>query len=725
MTEEQELEVMLAPEDIEVLQPDWKNPPEVSDLKADYEEAKLEHDTHVNNVAAWLDNLNITGSAKITTPKGRSSVQPKVIRKQAEWRYPSISAPFLSGRDIYNIYPVSAGDRDRAYQFQVVLNYQFNHKMNKVRFIDTLTRTLVDEGTVFVYTGWKLEEETYEEEEPIFTLTPCESETEAMETMQLVEAYQADPETFRINQPDLLTQVVEISLQNQAPFKAVVTGSQLVEKVRTLANHPEPEVLDYRSVIPDPTCNGDLEKANFVIRRFDSSLSELEKSGMYSNLDQIRPEAHKPSDESNYDDRPTFAFKDKPRQKLEVIEYWGYWDIDDTGIVKSIVASWVGSVMIRLEENPTPDGSLPFESAQLLPKKHSNYGEPDGELILDNQKLIGASIRGAVDLLARSANAQIGSDKSALDPVNMAKFKRGEDYQYNPGSDPTRAFYMHKFPEIPQSAFLMAQSQQVDAESMTGIKAFTGSQGLSGDALGGTATGVKTVTDATSLRNADILRRVADLMKRIGRKYSSMNAAFLTEEEVTRITNMPYVEVREDNIKGSFDIELAISTPEEDQAKAQELSFMLQTVGPNADPKITFTIMADIARLRNMPELAQKLDTYEPQPDPMQVQLQQLELAKLQAEIAEIQSRTQENYANAQLDMAKANTEGAKAGNLQSDTDLKDLNFVEQETGTKQERDKELMASQAESQAKKSIIENALKQPKTKDTQTSNGLEQV
>ena len=724
MTEEQELEVTLAPEELEGLQPNWANAPTVADLKGDYEEAKLEHDVHVNDVASWLDNLNITGSAKITTPKGRSSVQPKVIRKQAEWRYPAISAPFLSGRDIFNVYPVSAGDKERAYQNQVILNYQFNHKMNKVTFMDTLVRTLVDEGTAFVYTGWRLEEEEYEEEEPIFTLQPATTEVEVQETLQLLQAYQADPQTFEVNQPDLLTQVVKLTMEQQTPYKAVITGSQLVTKTRTIANHPAPEVLDYRSVIPDPTCNGDLDKASFIIRRFDSSLSELQREGFYSNLDQVRPEAHKPSDESNFDDRSDFAFKDKPRQKIEVIEYWGYWDIDASGIVKPIVASWVGNVMIRLEENPTPDGSLPFEGGQLLPKRHSNYGEPDGELILDNQKIIGASTRGAIDLLARSANSQVGSAKDALDPVNKAKFKRGEDYEYNPNSDPSRAFYMHKFPEIPQSAWLMTQSQQADAESMTGIKSFSGAGGLSGNSLGDTATGVTSVTDATSLRNADILRRVADLMKRIGRKYVAMNAVFLTEEEVVRLTNNEFVEVRTDDLAGEYDIALAISTPEEDQAKAQELSFMLQTVGPSADPKITFTIMADIARLRNMPELAEKLDTYEPQPDPLQQQIQQLEIAKLQAEIAKIQSETQENYANAQLDQAKVGTEYAKAGNLQSDTDNKDLDFVERESGTTQERDKELISQQAEAQTRKSIIESSLKPIKDSDTTTSNGLRQ-
>ena len=45
-------------------------------------------------------------------------------------------------------------------------------------------------------------------------------------------------------------------------------------------------------------------------------------------------------------------------------EYWGYWDINNDGIVKPFVATWVGDVMIRLEENPYPDKQLPYVLVQ-------------------------------------------------------------------------------------------------------------------------------------------------------------------------------------------------------------------------------------------------------------------------------------------------------------------------------------------------------------------------
>ena len=69
--------------DVKVLQPDWANPPTVKDLKQDLSEALPSHNLHVAKVNEWITALR--GELKIKTAEGRSKVQPKVIRKQAEW----------------------------------------------------------------------------------------------------------------------------------------------------------------------------------------------------------------------------------------------------------------------------------------------------------------------------------------------------------------------------------------------------------------------------------------------------------------------------------------------------------------------------------------------------------------------------------------------------------------------------------------------------------------
>jgi len=58
------------------------------------------------------------------------------------------------------------------------------------------------------------------------------------------------------------------------------------------------------------------------------------------------------------------------------------------------------------------------------------------------------------------------------------------------------------------------------------------------------------------------------------------------------------------------------------------------------------------------------------------------------------------------LDMSKAQTEGTKQGLNSSTTDLKNLDFVEQESGVKQERDLQKQGEQARSQAKNKVMDH-------------------
>ena len=491
----------------------------------------------------------------------------------------------------------------------------------------------------------------------------------------------------------------------------VEAGTEEITETVTVRNQPTLEICDYQNVVIDPSCGGDFTKARFAVYSFETSLDELKRDGKYKNLEKINitnstilgnPD-HVASDNSS------FNFNDEPRKKFVAHEYWGYWDIDGDGIVKPIVAAWVGDVLIRMEDNPFPDQALPFVVVPYLPVRKSLHGQPDGELLEDNQKIIGAVTRGMIDILGKSANGQTGVRKDALDLTNKRRFDKGLDYEFNANVDPRQAIFMHTYPEIPNSAQVMLQLQNAEAESLTGVKAFN--TGISGQALGDTATGIRGALDASSKRELGILRRLADGIIQIGRKFIAMNAEFLSEEEVIRITNEDFVTVRRDDLGGNFDLKLSISTAEEDNQKAQELAFMLQTMGNSMDPSMSKMILSDIARLRKMPDLAKKIEDYEPQPDPVAQQKAQLELAKLQAEIQELQSRAQENQAQAQLDMAKAGAEQVKAGNVQADTDMKNLNFVEQESGVKQERDLQKQGEQAKSNAKLEMVKASITRP--------------
>lgn len=634
---------------------DWKNPPKVTDLKTDYDSAQSAHIAQRNNLERWRQ---LTKADDIKAGSGRSKIQPKLIRKQAEWRYASLSEPFLSTYNLIEASPVTYEDKQAADQNQLVLNYQLNCKINKVRFIDDYVRAAVDEGTVVLKTGWEYREDVREVEVPIYGLVPVQ-----------------DPQLAQ-----------EMMAQGLQPLEEAIVEYKLEEQMITVCNHPTVEICELDNVVIDPTCEGDISKANFVIHSYETSINILKEDGRYKNLDNInlnegtiysQPD-HSTSNSS------AFEFKDKARKKVIVNEYWGYWDVNGDGTVVPILAAYIGNTLIRLEDNPFPDKELPFVVVHYLPKRKAIYGEPDAELLEDNQKIIGAVTRGMIDLMGRSANAQQGIRKDALDVANKRKFEDGKDYMFNANVDPRQAIYMHTYPEIPNSALTVLQMQNNEAESITGVKAFH--SGITGNSLGATATGIRSAMDATSKREIGILRRLSDGIIKVARKFMAMNAVFLEEEEVIRITNDEFVRVDRKDLQGQIDLKLTISTAETDNEKASELAFMLQTLGNTVPVEITMGLMAEIAKLRKMPDLAKKLEDYEPQPDPVAQERAMLEIELLKAQIANEYAKAQENQVDALVKQEKGSVESAKARKLNSEADIKDLDFLDRQLGTDVEK---------------------------------------
>jgi len=671
----------------------WKNPPKLDDLKNDLLSAQSDHNTHVTKVNTWLDNLNITGSAKIDNGKKRSNVQPKLILKQAEWRKAALTEPFFSTDDLFNAEPITYEDKQSAVQNALVLNKQFNTDIDKNKFITEYVHTLVEEGTAIVRTGWEYLEEVIEEEVQDFQFIPSQDPVYLQKLQALAQGKQDDPINFSQTVPQEFQQALQMSMEYGTPMFPQNIGSHIETKEKVIKNCPTVEVCNFNDVIVDPSCRGDISKAQFVIYRFETSLSELDKAGIYNNLDKVEVNPADDLSQDSYNrEQYTFAFKDKPRQKLTAYEYWGYWDIDGTGIVKPIVVTWVGETIIRQEDNPFPHKNLPFVLVSYIPVRQSIYGVPDGEFLEDNQKIVGAVTRGMIDLMGRSANAQQGMSKDALDVTNKKKFERGEDYEFNPGRHPSEAFHMAVFPEIPNSAEYMLNLQNMEAESITGVKSF--SQGIGGQSLGNVAVGVRGALDAASKRELSIARRLADGLVKVARQIVSMNSEFLSEEEVIRITNEEFVTVKRDDLAGNIDIRISISTAEVDEQKAQELSFMLQTMGNTMPQDFSQMILVEIAKLRKMPDLAKKIEKYvpePPQPDPLveaQIQLMQVQMQEIQAKVAEHQAQTE-------LEYAKIATEQAKAKQMSSLADKTDLDFVNDESGVSHQRAIETVQAQA------------------------------
>ena len=466
----------------------WKNEPDIRDLKQDLTEASAAYSAQVSKIENWLNVLHMKGNSKPITAEGKSKVAPKLVRTQAEWRYAALSEIFLSSTDLFNVNPLTWEDVKSAQQNELILNSQFDTKIDKVGFIDKMVRACVNEGTAILRTSWVHKTESVTSEVPNFMQIEDPSYME--ELQQHLQMLQAKPDYLE-DLPEETRLSIELSQEAGIPIRVFKEGTRTETEDKVIRNHPTVEVCDFSSIYVDPTCQGDITKANFIIHKFETSMSDLKRDGRYKNLEKINAQTATITSDigSEYDStvgQGSFAFKDAPRQKMYAYEYWGYYDFDDTGIARPMVCTWIGDTIIRLSENPYPDKQFPFVFIPFMPVKGSLYGEPDAELLEDNQKIKGAVTRGMIDLMAKISAGQTGFQKGTMDQVNLHKYKNGQDFEFNGNQNPQHSIFTQNFPNIPESAPFILSMVNNDSESLTGVRAFQGT-GVSGVNLGQTA----------------------------------------------------------------------------------------------------------------------------------------------------------------------------------------------------------------------------------------------
>lgn len=627
----------------------------LSALQKDLRAAQILRSSLDAKIAKWKKEYN--GEPYGNENKLRSQLVSRDIKKQSEWQHAALIEPFVSTPDIIKASPVTAEDAVMSPKIEILLNTQFCRQFNRYNFMTKALKVLDQEGTVVVRTGWEYEEKRIEENILVEQPNP-----DFQKAMLLVQQRQLDQNV--LSQIPQTIQVEQVSIQTK-PVK----------------NHPTAMVCRNEDIFIDPTCQDDMDKCQFVIYRYESDMNTLKQSGLYKNLDKVNI---RDENDTTYTspDKTSFKFQDDPRKKLLVYEYWGNYDVNGDGIAEPIVCTWIDNTIIQLQDNPFPDKKPPFLVVPFSSIPFSLYGESNAELLSDIQKIKTATIRGFIDNMALSNNGQKGIRKGALDEINKKRFLTGQNFEFN-GS--AADFYDGHFNELPGSMFNVLTLMNNEAESITGIASFN--TGINGNALGGTATAIRGAIDSASSRRLNIVRNISEnLIKPLLRKWLAYSSEFLDEESQFRITNDDFVKIKKDDLSANIDIDLTISTSDDNQAKARELAFILQTVGPNEDPGIRKIIMSEIARLYRMPQLAKMIEIYQPHPDPIQQQVAQLQLELLQAQIANEQAKANENMVDKDLKGAKAQTEMAKARNLNSMADKNDLSYVQDYYGIKENR---------------------------------------
>ena len=600
-------------------------------VKADYKASEVSKNLNDNKIAKWegIRDSHLYG----TEVAHKSQYVSDLTKNLLDWQIPSITDPFVNNPDLIDCKPVTHADYAIAEQEQAVLTYQLIQRLDHFSFMRDLVTFVAEKGTAFVKTGWAFEEEEQNVEKPVFVVNPITGQQEQI-------------------------------------------GVEIVREMVTIKNHPTRVLIDPIDVRMDPTCNGDISKASFVIHDFETDLSTLRKDSRYKNLDTLSNELQR--DETyQYRDTTdtTFRFEDDPRKKIIVHEYWGNYDLNGDGIAEPVVVAWVGNTIIRERENPLPGEEIPFVKAVYKKRPNAIWGEPLAAKTDKRQHIDSVLHRGIFDDMKLANNGQTGTKKGFTDEVNLRKMKQGLDFEYNT----TMAdVYQDQYQGLNNSVFTVLEKNISMAESSVGVNMMN--HGTGGNALGSSAAAVNATTSSSAKREMHIIRGIAeDCIIPILKKFSKYNSEFLSPEEIMEITDKEYVKPSHDS---QFDIKISIESAETKAAKIQSTGFVLQTMGPNMPQEAQMLLLSRYMKLTGELDIAKQLEEYQPQPDPIEQKKRELEVAKLEAQIRNEDAKGRENEVDIQL-------KAAKTREINSNSDIKDLNYLEQEQGLTHERDLE------------------------------------
>lgn len=604
-------------------------------LRHDYKRAKSAKTTIDKLMVEWNDLYY--GKVKKDTTDNKSKMVMKEIAKQIEWQKPNIMEPFTATSNPIRINSIKSSNIGRV--LEKYTNYQFTQEFDRETFMDQLTDVLLREGTVWVKTGWELEEEEVVERIPSMT----------MEDVMLRTSNGEQPQS--------------ISSNEDGTFKVIYRS------VKNIKNKPTTEVCRNEHIFPDPSARTDKD-CRFIIHRDFKTLSEMKATGWYDEevLDKLggsdataREDTNlgsaRDADALDYGVDVTYQPIDKATRKIAIMQYWGFYDLNGDGIAEPILAEWAEkeSIDLRIEKNPMPSKRIPFFRDVYSARPFSLWGNALAFFIGDNQKAKTGIVRGIFDNMSMANNGQKFVERGALDYINFKRMRNGERHIIVNKKD---AIHDGSYNELPTAVFNTLQMINSETEQLSGVS--SGGPALSIDGASQDKDNQMTMSQK---KMSSIVRGVSGLMSKVFYEWILMAKVFIDNEQIEEMFSGSELEAY-DAFKNAqhCKIKMSVGTEVNRNIRINQLNLLLQqsqALGEMAPKDSYSTLVGEMYELFDMYEEAQKLRDYKPEPSEMEMQqhqmamqMQQLQMQKLQVEIQNLQSEGQLNIAKAQLAQA-------------------------------------------------------------------------
>ena len=621
-------------------------------IQNDLKTAKTAKNKVEQSISRWKRTYE--GKPYGNEQRHRSSIVVKDVQKHIETMRPSIVQPFLSSDTLIKAKPTNSRSITSASYSQHILNYQFNDDFDKISFIDTISSVLPKEGTVFVRTGWERIEDV---------------KTKRLVNMSL-EQIQAAKQ---------IADVTNIEQNKDKTYNATLVAKRLVK------NAPTAIVCRNEDIFTDPTANGDLEKAKFIMHEYTASYSDIVKDEiMYPERDAVKKvlshisnndpdsvlSSERYQDTMELGTDASFVFSSDSLKKVKLIEYWGEADISGTGKAEQIVCVFVKgtNIVLRLEENPYPDNEIPFVSTPYSREAFTMWGKSLAEPLEDNQRIHTAIMRGFIDNFALSNNGQKFFQKGAIDYGNMKKLASG--YRFIEVNN-IKGMVDGSYNEMPQSAYNLYNMVESDSESLSGVN--KNMDGLDMATVGRTAGGTHAVMSAGQRRAHMTVLNIANMLRKMFKKWDAYNAEFLDDDSIFEI-NGEFLQVSREQLKGQHKFELRIGMDAQNQGKMQQINMLMQQLNNDGeqvvDKEIKKELVAEFFDAMGKNEMAERIRrTQEPPPSPQQQHMLQLEMKLKAMEAALEEAKVYQTQADAGLKTAQTKEVLSNVGGSEMDAE--------------------------------------------------------
>lgn len=420
---------------------------------------------------------------------GRSSVHDRTIFETIEWLRPDLERVFVAGGSAATIEPWAPDTAELAEDASDYLNHLFTEEMDGGKIVDTLAfdGLLQKRGVGAVY--WRDAELGGPEKVQADQMMMMQLEQSGV---QILGVEPVDEQTAMVTyQPVARPANPEVKCIAPEDFR-IASRSTSLERPRYCGHIERHMKSDLKAEFPD---QADLIE-EFGMASDESAEIDERRQQRFWDEDEMYHQEPNASDET---------------EEVRLYREYIYHDKDGDGYAELLEVFRLDGVVLTCE--PVDDN--PYFSWTPIPIPHRWFGLSVYDIAEDIQKIKTTLLRGALDSVYLSVAPRQVANKN-VNLSDLLTVRPGAIVRTN-STNPVGSDVMPLVtPDLSGSALQMMEAIDQQAERRTGVN--RNAQGMDPDSLNKTATGIKLMQNAASIRKEQIARNLGRGLEMMFRK---------------------------------------------------------------------------------------------------------------------------------------------------------------------------------------------------------------